>query len=236
MQLIVLGCHGPYPCPNGTTSGYLLVLPEGNVLLDCGAGVAGRLLALSDPASLRGVILSHLHYDHMSDLYVLRYYLERMKKSLLVYLPRAEMDSPVAKTLLCGVFSLYPLEDLTDIAGAEVASLRVNHPIPTCAVRLCAEGKTLVYTGDTNVCEELSAFSKGADLLLADGGMTDAQWRETSPHMSARIAAQTANAAGVKRLLITHLSPDTLPSTLLNEAREAFPDSFVAAPGVTFTL
>lgn len=231
MRLHILGCHGPYPCPNGATSGYLLSLPKGNVLIDCGAGVMGRLIALCDPAELKAIILTHAHYDHMSDLYVMKYYLDRAKSTLPVYLPRAAMDSPVAETLGGGAFKLRPLEELTEVAGAEISCLPVRHPVPACAVKVVAEGKTFVYTGDTNTCDALSSFAQDADLLLADGALTDAQWSDAAPHMSARLAAQTAAQATVKRLIITHLIPENVPSTLLREAREAFPNATLAAPG-----
>ena len=72
MRLHVLGCHGPWPCAGGATSGYLIEQGEQTLLMDCGAGVLGKLLALCDPAALSGVLLSHLHADHASDLLVLR--------------------------------------------------------------------------------------------------------------------------------------------------------------------
>ncbi len=236
MILRVLGCHGPYPCPDGATSGYLLSLPGGDALLDCGAGVLGKLIALIDPASLTAVLLSHLHYDHMSDLYALKYYLDRMGETLPVYLPRAAMDTPVARTLQGGALSARPLEELRELAGARVECLPVRHPVPANAVRIAADGKTLVYTGDTNVFAPLDAFCESADLLVADGALTSAQWTDAAPHMSARHAGELAARAGVGRLIVTHLIPENAPGVLLAEAREAFAGALLAAPGQVLTV
>lgn len=236
MRLHILGCHGPYPCPDGATSGYLLSLPKGNALLDCGAGVLGKLIALTDPAALSAVILSHTHDDHASDLYVLRYYLNRVNKTLPVYLPRDAMDSPVAAALRGGALTPRPLEELQTIAGADISALPVRHPVPACAVKIAAEGKTFVYTGDTNTCDTLGAFCRRADLMLADGALTDAQWTDAAPHMSARLAGELAAASEVKRLIVTHLIPENARDTLLRQAREAFPDAALAAPGQTVAL
>ncbi len=236
MELRILGCHGPSPCPGGATSGYLVSLPGGNVLLDCGAGVMGKLLEYADPSALTGVVLSHAHYDHMSDLYVMRYFLERLGAKLPVYLPRAAMDSPVAQSLTGGAFTLLALEDLTEIAGAEIASLPVRHPVPACAVKMTSAGKTLVYTGDTNTCDDLAAFCQDADLMLADGALLKEQWTKAAPHMSASLAAELARNANVKRLIVTHLLPQNLPSALLKQAREAFPDAMLATPGQLISL
>ena len=61
MRLHVLGCHGPYPCAGGATSGYLVERDGKALLMDCGSGVMGRLMEKWDPAALSCVLLSHLH-------------------------------------------------------------------------------------------------------------------------------------------------------------------------------
>ena len=70
MQLKILGNNGPYPAPGGACSGYLLTSDSGQtrVLIDCGPGVLSRLTADCMPGELDAVLLSHLHYDHMSDI------------------------------------------------------------------------------------------------------------------------------------------------------------------------
>ena len=87
MDIHVLGCHGPFPGANGATSGYLLVSGGHRLLIDCGAGVLGKLAAKMDPAALDGVLLSHLHYDHMSDALVLQYQLQAAGKRLPLFVP-----------------------------------------------------------------------------------------------------------------------------------------------------
>ncbi|MEF8779854.1 MAG: MBL fold metallo-hydrolase [Haloferacaceae archaeon] len=43
--------------------------PDSTVLLDCGSGVLHRLAGIGcEPASIDGVLLSHTHLDHVSDL------------------------------------------------------------------------------------------------------------------------------------------------------------------------
>ena len=88
--------------------------------------------------------------------------------------------------------------------------------------------KTFVYTGDTNVAEGLTQFCSGADLLLADAGLDNADWTENKPHLSAKACGELACEAGVKRLLLTHLNPKYSAEKLCNEAKSAF-------AGVAFT-
>ena len=64
MKLHVIGCYGPYPNAGGAASGYLLEHEGRALLMDCGAGILGKLMNLWDPAALECVLLSHLHFDH----------------------------------------------------------------------------------------------------------------------------------------------------------------------------
>ena len=188
MKLHVLGCHGPFPPAGGTTSGYLLENKGQLLLMDCGAGVMGRLMRLCNPAELAGVLLSHLHFDHASDLLVMRYYLEIAGKTLPVYVP-GEDDSPFRALLTAPAFDVRPYTEKLEIAGLTVTNLPVRHPVPCRALRLTDGRKTLVYTGDTNDCPGLSAFAENADVLLADAAFLTEEWTEEKPHMSAAGAA-----------------------------------------------
>ena len=228
MKLTVLGCNGPYPAAGGACSGYLLEAGDTRVLLDCGTGVLAALTAIMPPESLDAIVLSHLHYDHMSDMLPLIYRMQG-KKRLPVYAP---LEPAPVRALLEGAF------DLRDIAGdgrvGEIAftALPVRHPVPCCAVRYAAEGKALCYTGDTNTCPELTSFAAGCDVLLADGCFTDALWAENKPHLSARLAARLAREAGAKACVITHFTPGCDEKALLAEAREEYPEAVLARAGL----
>jgi ribonuclease Z len=87
-------------------------------------------------------------------------------------------------------------------------------------------GRHVVYTGDTRPCEATVEASRGADLLVHDctfGDAEEARARETM-HSTAREAARVAAAAGVRRLVLTHLSTryDHEPEVLAAQAREEF--------------
>ena len=70
MYLTVLGNNGPFPAPDGACSSYLLESDSGEttLLLDAGTGSLARLLQHVRVEALTGVAISHLHFDHMSDL------------------------------------------------------------------------------------------------------------------------------------------------------------------------
>ena len=229
MKLTVLGCNGPYPAAGGACSGYLLENAGTRVLLDCGTGVLARLTAIMPPEELDAIVLSHLHYDHMSDMLPLIYRMQG-KGRMPVFMPG---EPAQVRSLLEGAFEVRDLAAGGQIGSLMLKTLPVRHPAPCFATRFEAGETAFCYTGDTNVCEGLAAFAEDCDLLLADGCFTDSLWAEAKPHMSARLAAETAACAGAKRLVLTHFTPGISTNALLAEARAAYPGVMTAAPGLS---
>ena len=238
MRLTILGCNGPYPVPGGATSGYLAEAAGVRLALDLGSGVLSALTGRMEPADLDAVILSHWHYDHCADLLILSYRLGALGRRLTLYAPEDPGQPVCAACAASGVFDLrfYAPGDTFAVGGVTVRTAPARHPVRAAMLRLEAEGKTLVYTGDTNTAEALPGFAAGADLFLADGPLTRAAWDEKKPHLSGALAAQYAAEAGAARLVLTHLIPAVDPVALLREAREIRPDAVLASAGRTFDL
>jgi len=235
MRVHVLGCHGPYPCAGGATSGYLVESGETRLLMDCGSGVMGRLMQKCDPASLTGILLSHLHFDHAADLLVMRYYLEIAGKELPLYLP-GEDQSKLRSVLEESAYRVSPYPEELQIGRLTVAAFPVRHPVPCRALRITDGEKTLVFTGDTNTCPGLADFARDADVLLADAAFLESEWTAQKPHLSAAGAARLALEAKAKRLLLTHLPVRHDASSLEKEARAVFPDARAVQAGEVIAL
>lgn len=236
MELHVLGCHGPFPCAGGATSGYLLTAADKPpLLLDCGAGILGKLLTVCDPSSLGAVLLTHLHYDHVSDMGVLQYY--PLTKAMPVYYP-LEDDSFRTTVLQNPFFDIHPYPNgAFELPGGwRVETCPTVHPVPCRALRITDGEKTLVYTGDTNLCPALTEFCRGADLLLCDAAFLTSEWAAHRPHLSAALAAQLAVDSGVTNLYLTHLPVRHDPATLVAEARAVLPSAQAVAPGLTISF
>lgn len=231
MILTVLGANGPYPSAGGACSGYLLSSDSGEtkLLLDCGSGVLARLAELCPVSELSAVVLSHLHYDHMSDILPMQYQLDFEREApLKVFCPATPARQ---RSLLGGRLDLYPMRDAA-VGEMKLEFLPVNHPVETYAVRVSCDGATMVYTGDTNRCPALSLFADGAALLLADAGLSEADWTDEKPHLNPRLCAELAKEARVGALVLTHLSPRYDAEALLDEARPVFPDVRLAQAGL----
>lgn len=231
MKLICLGVNGPYPGPEGATSGYLVVHGETRLQMDMGTGVLAALTRYTGPETLTAVLVSHWHYDHCSDLLPLIYRLESLHvPPLKVYGPADDL-SLVRRALQASrafqVHDLHPGDSLT-LGDIQVQAALARHPVPGVMLRLSADGRSLCYTGDTNAVPGMADFAKGCQLLLADGLFPAAAWSQEKPHLSAKMAAELAQDAGAERVIITHLNPAVDPAGLLAEARSIRPDAVLA--------
>ncbi len=236
MRVTVLGCQGPYPEPGGACSAYLVEAGGKKVLLEAGSGCLARLGGMTALESLDAVILSHLHFDHMGELPLLGYALQGSGKQLPVYLP----EQPAAiYGLLAGFacFQCHPVHpgDRARLGALEMGFLPARHPVPAVGVTLDAEGNRLCYSGDTNVFPGLEEAYGGADLLLIDGGLTEAAWTADKPHLSAALAAKAARDANPRQAVLTHFAPG-LRDALLQQAQAVYPAMQGAEPFRTYEL
>ncbi len=87
-------------------------------------------------------------------------------------------------------------------------------------------GRKVVVSGDTRPCPATVEAARRADVLVHDGTFGDPEQAraEETRHSTAREAARVARDAGVRRLVLTHLSTryDQDPSPLLAQASAEF--------------
>lgn len=107
---------------------------------------------------------------------------------------------------------------------------------PHTLVGATRPGRRVVITGDTRPCAATILAAEGADLLVHEAtfGAEEATRAVETGHSTAGEAAQVAKMAGVRQLVLTHVSArytrDT--SDLEREARAIFPETRVARDGM----
>jgi len=214
MELCVIGNNGTCPQKDGACSSYLLTIDSGErILIDAGNGSLSKLWHICDPAFLDAIIISHLHFDHMADLFAIRYLLESRKyygepiDPIRLYIPDMPewMDAEIASS---GVFDIVPIHDgkAEKIFGDIVSFALVEHLIESYAVRIEADNRTFVYSGDSGMCTQLIEAAKNADLFLCESTFLKEPVQPCNHHLSVEQAAQAAFSAGVSKLLLTHFS------------------------------
>lgn len=240
MRVFIAGKYGPYPAAGGATSGYLLEAGMKTFSIDMGSGVLARVRAELAPERLDALFISHLHFDHMSDLGVLRYDLEqaqregRREAALPVYVPDAQ-DASLAP-YASSVFSFITMPEALEIEEMRFTRFDNVHPAPCWGLRVEADDRVFVYTADTRIYDALSQHCGAASFLLCDACLPEAQWNANAPHMSIRQAGELAREAGVEKLCLTHLRPDIAEEAVAAEAQSAFTDAFVAEEGRWYTV
>lgn len=101
-------------------------------------------------------------------------------------------------------------------------------------------GRKIVYSGDGMVGDSTIKAAKGAELLVHEGTFDSSMDDEAKArrHSTVADAARAAKKSGVKKLIITHVSPrysDEI-DRLLKEAREIFKETEIASDGMRIKL
>ena len=137
----------------------------------------------------------------------------------------------------------YVLHELTIGSGLDVGPFHMRtrllpHWLPNAGVRLTAGGPVLAYTGDTGPSHGVADLAREADLLLAEATYVDQVPEDSADYLSsARQQGRQAAAAGVRRLLLTHLAPGTDPAAAQAAARDGYRgDAGVATAGLVLDL
>jgi ribonuclease Z len=94
-------------------------------------------------------------------------------------------------------------------------------------------GRRVAVSGDTRPCQATVEAVRGVDLLIHEATFGDAEEARAveTTHSTAREAGRMAREAGIRRLVLTHLSSryDTDPATLRDQAAAEFPGEVVVA-------
>ena len=252
MKLTIVGCSGSYPGPDSPASCYLVQADDAegrtwNLLLDLGNGALGALHRYVDPLQVDAILLSHLHADHCIDItsyYVLRKYHPSGQQPVIpLYGPRRTArrlarayDLP-RKPGMEEEFDIRRHRERVEIGPFVIESREVEHPVPAYALKVTADDATLVYSGDTGPTDVLVELASGADLFLCEASFREQDDNPPALHLTGKEAGEAAQAAGVKRLVLTHVPPWHDEQEILAEAVPVFSGpTELAQPGATYIL
>jgi ribonuclease BN (tRNA processing enzyme) len=246
MKLTVLGGAGAWPPAGGACSGYLIEHAGFRLLVDPGYATLPRMLGLTAAETVDAVLVSHGHPDHVADLNPLlraRALRDEPAPSLPTYALPGALRAVMALDRPGMLDEAIDLRELSPGAAFEVGPFHVEsrllpHSLPNVGVRLTANGRSMTYTGDAGPTDDLVALASGTDLLLAEATYVDHVPADLIGTLNSALdVGSQAQRAGVKRLLLTHLDPETDPLASVVAAGRTFPEWIgVATGGVVVEL
>ncbi len=218
---------------------------ESQMLVDAGDGVVSQLLAAQvSLQDVKHVALTHLHWDHILGYPAFVWGSWGVGRSALhVIAPAGTAD--MHERLVKGFYhdqAEWVIElgyDRQGWAGIEVldieagwsieiegcqveAGVVVHPPMTSLGYRFTYKNRSIVVSGDTARCDELVAFSRNADVLVADAcatpppdGVSPARRalleRLHEFHASPQDCVDMAAAAHVSTVVLTHHLPGAQP-------------------------
>jgi ribonuclease BN (tRNA processing enzyme) len=229
---------------NGERAQSSVALPlsgEETMLIDASSGTVllGRLEAAGIALeSVRHLFLSHRHFDHVGGFAPLLATLASLPEASLIVHAAPEtlralrnlldLTLPGAEGWLgkrLGWRELIPGKP-TVVGETEVTPFSLDHGLECVGFRIDQAGAVVAFSVDTRPTSEIAENASGADLLIHDayGPQGAAEQSHAMGHSTATDAGEAARAAGVRRLVLTHLRSSRFvdPEALAAEAEAAF--------------
>ncbi len=116
------------------------------------------------------------------------------------------------------------------VAGQGIDLPDGRHIDPEMVLGDFKPGTRLVHIGDTGETASLVETCRGADALVIEATYLEqeADMARQFGHLTARQSAELARRAGVKRLILTHISRRYREKEVLQEAQAVFPEVSIA--------
>ena len=255
LSAILLGTGVPIPNPARATACTAIIAGDRVFLVDTGRNCVVPL----NQAGIRdgdGIFYTHYHSDHFIGLgeILLNFGIAGNTESIPVHGPTG------AREVVDGIIATYRLDldyrithhgdkfsaaimrptvtehgpgVVYDQQGLTVTMFEVCHePIePAMGYRFAYQGRTVVVSGDTRVCDKFAEGARNADLLISEVENT-AMFNAASAaaaaannqrqvemiaegveyHADSLALARMAQEVGVKKLALTHLFPSIMPT------------------------
>ncbi|MGA2062465.1 MAG: ribonuclease Z [Thermoguttaceae bacterium] len=214
MKLILLGTSGYHPSDRRHTP--CLAIPACGVVLDAGTGMyrLGRYLKTDEV----DIFLTHAHLDHVIGLtYLFSVIWEHPLRRVTVHGLPEKLDA-VEKHLFFPELSVRPSFEAKPLAaetqladGGRLTHFPLAHPGGSLGFRLDWPGHSMAYITDTTAAVDASYVDKihGVNLLVHECFYPDsrADLAVKYGHSCLTPALEVARAAGVGRLILTHINP-----------------------------
>lgn len=244
MNIILLGTGGAFPDADRNGPAFLLQHKDRSFLIDCGSGVCHQLMKADvHPSLIDYIFFTHTHIDHCVEFpsLVFSSYLSGKEDGYHVFGPIGtkhftqsifgdtyNFAGPLIRKVKDREINILTEEVEQGIIfkenGLIVETTLVEHcKFPALSYKFTAEGKSVVFSGDTELCGNIINLAKNVDIFLIectypeDGG--------TKPcHLIPSQVAEIAEKSSVKELVLIHLSPQCKgkEDVMVSEVKKGF--------------
>jgi len=221
MKITILGSGTCVPSAKRSSAAILVSSGDKDILLDCGPGTLRRLAEIdADLNRISAIVVSHFHIDHIGDLvpfvFSSKYNPDHPRKN-----PLKIIASPGIKLLYRHLAAAYGSQVIPDKFNLEfiesrndkiqffpwtVVTKKVIHSENSLAIKLRDQnGRSLVYSGDTDYCAALVDLSRSCNLLVLECAFPEGH--KKNGHLVPVDVGRIANACQPGKLVLTHFYP-----------------------------
>ena len=238
-RVTILGSGTCVPSLKRSACAAMITTGDAVIVLDCGPGTMRRLTETGTAVTdVTHVFFSHFHPDHTGELTTFLFankYPDQTRRRRRLTLVGGKGFYKFFNGLktVYGRWIELPAERFTLLeAGADdgdttgygdfsVDWAPVAHNPESLAYRVTgADGKTVVYSGDTDYSEALIDLARGADLLICESAYPAEL--KVPGHLTPPEAGEIAARAGVRALVLTHFYPECEQADLAAQCRQAW--------------
>ncbi len=224
-SLTILGSAAGIPSPDRSNAGYILETDDDLLMVDCGSGATSAFLRAGfDPDKLEGIIITHMHSDHVCDLPL---FIQMLKHSrgefpVTIYVPEEALEILKKYMIACYLFPekmpfrviFKPVEELMEFHSGKlnVNAIPNKHFINNekvirdndypnrmeCySLRFTIENKVLLYSSDVYSLDDIKKYIDNLDLLVVE-----------SSHIDLDELRSILSQKRVEKLVLTHIGED----------------------------
>jgi len=245
-RVTILGSGTCVPSVKRSACSVMITTGQSVIVFDLGPGTMHRLTETGTAVTaVTHVFFSHFHPDHTGELATFIFankYPDQTRRSHPLTFGAGTGFSAFYDNyrsvygrwieLPPDLFTLVEIdtngETITTLADFAIATIPVAHNPESLAYRLTgADGKSVVYSGDTDFSENLIDLASGADLLICESAFPSEF--KVPGHLTPPEAGTIAARAGVRTLVLTHLYPECEQADMETQCRQSWSGPLILA-------
>jgi len=246
MDVIILGSGTCVPSLRRAGPAACVRADGYTILIDSSSGTLRQLVRAGiDYSDVDMILYTHLHPDHVGEFVPFVFATK--------YAPGYKRDKPVLVLAAEGFRKFHqglkaafgewvePLPGKLDITEIPVtmktamqfppltiSTIPVSHTPQSLAYRLeDSSGSSVVFSGDTDYCEELIEIAAGADMLVSECAAPENG--KIPGHLTPSEAGRIAAEARVKKLILTHFYPECDRQDMITPCRREYDGPVILA-------